>query len=87
MPYFLILCTAVVPQLFLITYHVWKPYCHHIPPFSRKNQSTEHHAIKSLENHFKNQKGKYTKIHELIIKNPISKKHSSKYIFVKINRK
>jgi len=41
--------TAVL-KLFLIAYHLWAPYCHHITPFSRKNQSTKYHSIKSLEN-------------------------------------
>jgi len=40
----------VVPKLFLITYHLWDPYCHHVPPCSRKTQSTKYHSIKSLEN-------------------------------------
>ena len=41
---------SVVPKLFLITYHLWDPHCHHVPPYSRKTQSTEYHSIKSLEN-------------------------------------
>jgi len=41
---------AVVPKLFLIAYHLWEPHCHHVPPCSRKTQSTKYHSIKSLEN-------------------------------------
>jgi len=44
-------CTKpVVPKLFLIVYHLWVPYCHHVPTCSRKTQSTKEHLIKSLEN-------------------------------------
>ena len=38
------------PELFPIAYHLWVPYYHHVPPFSRKTQSTKYHSIKSLEN-------------------------------------
>jgi len=41
---------TVVLKLFLSTYHLWDPYCHHVPPCSRKTQSTKYHSIKSLEN-------------------------------------
>jgi len=29
--------SPLVPKLFLIAYHLWDPYDHHVPPFSRKN--------------------------------------------------
>jgi len=41
---------TVVTKLFLITYHLWDPYCHYVPPCYRKAQSTKYHSIKSLEN-------------------------------------
>jgi len=28
-------------QTFLIAYHLWEPYYHHVPPCSRKTQSTK----------------------------------------------
>jgi len=43
-------CTAVVLKLFLIAYHLRVPYCHHVPPCSRKSQCAKYHSIKSLEN-------------------------------------
>jgi len=42
--------TAVVLKLFLIAYHLWLPYCYHVPPCSRKSQCAKYHSIKSLEN-------------------------------------
>jgi len=39
----------VVPKHFAIAYHLWVQYCHHVPPFSRKTQSTKYHPITSLE--------------------------------------
>ena len=42
---------SVVPKLFLIAYHLWVPYCQHVPPCSRKTQFTKCHSIKRLENH------------------------------------
>ena len=33
---------AVVPELFLITYHLWVPYCQHVPPCSRKSQCAKY---------------------------------------------
>jgi len=41
---------AVVSKLFLIAYHLWDPYCHRAPPWSRKTQSAKYHSIESLEN-------------------------------------
>ena len=41
---------AVVLKLFLIAYHLCVPYCHHVPPCSRKSQCAKYHSIKSLEN-------------------------------------
>jgi len=42
--------TAVVLKLFLIAYHLWLPYYHHVPPCSRKSQCAKYYSIKSLEN-------------------------------------
>ena len=41
---------AVVLKLFLIAYHLCVPYCHHVPPYSRKSQCAKYQSIKSLEN-------------------------------------
>ena len=40
---------AVVLKLFLIAYHLCDPYCHHVPPCSRKSQCAKYNSIKSLE--------------------------------------
>jgi len=40
---------AVVLKLFLIAYHLCVPYCHHVPPCSRKSQCAKYQSIKSLE--------------------------------------
>ena len=37
---------VVFPKLFLIVYHLWLPYCHHIPPCSRKSQCAKYYSIK-----------------------------------------
>ena len=42
---------TALPKLFMIEYHLWVAYCHHLPPCSRKTQSTNlYHSIKRLEN-------------------------------------
>jgi len=45
-----LLSIAVIPQLFLITYHLWDPWRHRVPPCSRKTQSVKYRSIKCLEN-------------------------------------
>jgi len=40
----------VFPKLFLMTYHLWDPLYHYVPPFPRKTQYTKYHSITSLEN-------------------------------------
>jgi len=42
--------TTVVLKLFLIVYHLCVPYCHYVPPCSRKSQCAKYQSIKSLEN-------------------------------------
>ena len=39
----------VVPKLFLSAYHLWVPYCYHVPPCTRKSQCAKYNSIKSLE--------------------------------------
>ena len=41
---------AVVPKLYFIAYHLWVPYCQHVPPCYRKTQSYKYYSIKSFEN-------------------------------------
>ena len=41
---------VVIPNVFLIGYHLWVPYCHHITTYSRTTQSAKYHSIKSLKN-------------------------------------
>jgi len=40
---------SVVPKRFLITYHLWVPYCKHVSPCSRKSQCSKYHLIKSAK--------------------------------------
>jgi len=41
---------AMVRKLFLIAYHLWVPYCQHLPPCSRKSQCAKNNSSKTLEN-------------------------------------
>ena len=45
-----VLLNSVVPKVFLIAYHLWVPHCQHVPPCSRKSQSTKYHLITNVWN-------------------------------------